>query len=98
MIFKLDEMQEKKLAEWKKEQNKKVSDMQDEIEAAALALAEAGFEDCNIPSCRMKGEAYYGVCGGGYSYVFTPNSLGMGISVSNTITGEEIDLTDYENW
>lgn len=97
MIFKLDEKQEKELAEWKKVQNKKVAGMQDEIAFAAKALSEAGFEDI-APSIRMKGEAYYGACGGGYSYIFTPTSLGMGISVMNTLTGDEINLTNYDAW
>lgn len=41
---------------------------------------------------------YYGACGGGFSFTFTPTSLGVGVKVTNNITKETIDLTDYENW
>lgn len=92
MKFKLDEKQVEKLIVWKKEQNKKVAEKQDEAEEIAAKNKEY------IPSFRMKREAYYGACGGGYEYIFAPCSLGMGVSVRNTITGEEINLSDYENW
>lgn len=86
MKFELDEKQVEKLNVWKKEQNKKV------------AVAQDKYGDKDLPSFRMEGEAYYGACGGGYEYIFTPCSLGVGITVRNIITGEEINLTDYENW
>jgi len=44
------------------------------------------------------GQAYYGACGGGYTYSFTPTSLGVIIVVKNGVTGEEIDLSHTEEW
>jgi hypothetical protein len=43
-------------------------------------------------------EHHYGCIGGGYSYIFTPTSLGVVVRVKNNLTKEEIDLTDYEAW
>ena len=44
------------------------------------------------------GEAYYGACGGAYTYSFTPISIGLVTKVKNECTGDVIDLTDYEDW
>lgn len=38
------------------------------------------------------------VDGGCYSYMFFPTTLGTVVKVKNEMTGEEIDLTDYESW
>jgi hypothetical protein len=39
-----------------------------------------------------------GAIGGSYTYSFTPTTLGVVVKVKNNANGEEIDLTDYENW
>ena len=39
-----------------------------------------------------------GAAGGIYTYSFTPTGLGMVISVTNGITKETINLTDYNEW
>ena len=44
------------------------------------------------------GEPYYGACGGSLTYMFTPTSLGLCVSVRHAITNEEINLTNYEEW
>jgi hypothetical protein len=41
---------------------------------------------------------YYGMVGGAYRYIFTPNSLGVSIIVENEVTGDRIDLSEYELW
>jgi len=41
---------------------------------------------------------YYGTSGGGYTYSFTPTGLGVVAKVKNEITGNVIDLTDYNSW
>lgn len=43
-------------------------------------------------------EPYYGAIGGGLTYSFTPTALGTVVKVKEAITGEEIDLTDYDEW
>lgn len=41
---------------------------------------------------------YYGAIGGGITFTFTPNGIGMYCRVTEAITGESIDLSDYDNW
>lgn len=43
-------------------------------------------------------EPYYGAIGGGITYSFTQTSLGVILVVKETITGETLNLTDYESW
>ena len=40
---------------------------------------------------------YYGAAGGGYSFIFTPTGLGDIVKVRRD-DGEELDLTDMDNW
>lgn len=40
----------------------------------------------------------YGACGGAYTYLITPTSIGVVIKVKNCVTDEIIDLSDYEDW
>ena len=46
------------------------------------------------------GEAlpYYGPTGGAYKYSFIPTSVGIVIKVENVVSGDIIDLSDYEDW
>jgi hypothetical protein len=46
---------------------------------------------------RLNGP-YYGACAGAYTYSFTPTTLGCVVKVTNGLTKEEIDLTDYDWW
>jgi len=55
-------------------------------------------QDAKIAKNQGKDSAYYGCIGGGYSYMFTPTTLGCAIVVKNNITKEEINLTDYDSW
>ena len=41
---------------------------------------------------------YLGAIGGTYTFSFTPTTLGTVIVVKNNSNGEEIDLTEYEDW
>lgn len=43
-------------------------------------------------------EHHYGASGGAYSYTFTPTTLGVAVVVTNNLTKESIDLTDWEDW
>jgi hypothetical protein len=33
-----------------------------------------------------------------YQFSFTPTGLGDAVTVTNLITGEELNLTDYDSW
>lgn len=45
--------------------------------------------------CRLKN--HQGAIGGRMTYCFTPTSLGV-VTKCVCACGEEIDVTDYENW
>jgi hypothetical protein len=47
---------------------------------------------------RMFGSPYYGAIGGGLTYEFTPTGIGVIVKVRESVTGEELDLTNYEEW
>jgi len=47
---------------------------------------------------KTRREKYEGCSGGRYVYTFCPTLLGDVVKVRDDITGEEIDLTDYESW
>lgn len=39
-----------------------------------------------------------GTIGGSYTFSFTPTSLGVVMKVKNNANGEEIDISEYEDW
>jgi len=41
---------------------------------------------------------YYGAIGGGFTYHFTPTSLGVIVTIENCVTKTVLDLTDYDSW
>lgn len=43
-------------------------------------------------------EVYYGVIEEGYVFTFYPTSVVNIVKIKNTLTRDEIDLTDYDNW
>lgn len=43
-------------------------------------------------------EPYYGATGGGVTYSFIPTSLGTIITVKETITGKELNVSDACDW
>ena len=47
---------------------------------------------------KKQDKPYAGPTGGQFSYIFTPTTIGCVIKVVNHFTGEECDVTDYENW
>lgn len=55
-------------------------------------------QDRKVAERQGKSKAYYGACGGALTYEFTPTTLGLCIVVRNGVTGESINLTDYDNW
>lgn len=73
---------------WKKEIDKKIIASQKETMSASdfELLTDNG------------NYVYYGAIGGGLTYSFSINSLGTVVTVKEAVTGEVLDLTDYENW
>ena len=36
--------------------------------------------------------------GGSYKWVFSPTGIGMALTIQNAVTGDEIDLSEYDRW
>lgn len=51
-----------------------------------------------VDMLSARGKVYTGVTGGNLSFTFVPTTLGTVIRVRDSITGAEIDLSDYDNW
>ncbi len=41
---------------------------------------------------------YYGAAGGVFTYEFTPTNLGTVIVIKDGLSGEFLDITDYDMW
>lgn len=87
-MFALDKAQSEKLAAWSKEQDAKALELQ-----RSLIFPD----EFHQPTSGGK-HPYVGAIGGAYTYSFTPTSLSTVIKVTNGLTGETIDLTDYAAW
>lgn len=72
------------------EESERIRAWQQEIDAKVMKQQKG--TDMEFP-----GGAYYGANGGGYTYSFTPTSLGTVVKVINDLTGDVLDITDY-NW
>lgn len=85
MRFEIDRQQQEKLAVWIAEQDRRIQEDQQKS------------EDENVRRLSQDG-AYYGAIAGAYTFSFTPTTLGTALIVSNCVTKEEINLTDYDSW
>jgi hypothetical protein len=86
--FTLSLKQEQKLNVWLEEQEKIL------LQKQKPSMSESDWKDLT-----SDGEyPYCGAIGGGIQYIFNPTSIGVGVRVKYLPTGEEIDLTDYDEW
>ncbi len=83
----LDEVQLAKLNKWLAEVTKKIDEKHRRGDMRVIA-----------ERFKSKGEVYAGSIGGNLTFSVTPTNLGTGFRVSESITGEKIDLSDYDNW
>lgn len=91
-LLKIDEKYYKQYKEWSKEQNKKGIEMQKE-----LVKKDDPFYS-SYKCCWDMGFPYAGTIGGEETIEITPTSVGEVIVIKNSITREELDITDYESW
>ena len=90
MKFELNAVQIEKLGSWIKEQNNK-----------AIEKQKANPPNINeqlLQEMWNSGFPYTGAVGGDLEYTFTPTSIGVIAVVKHIITGEELDLTEYNLW
>ena len=67
-----------------------------EQRAAAMQVERAKVKGWNFPYPRPL--PYHGAIGGELTFTFTPNGIGCHCKVTEVITGESIDLSDYSDW
>jgi hypothetical protein len=89
-LFNISEEQQAKLDIWVIQQNQ-------------ISILKQKANPPNVPrsileSCWEGGFPYGGAVGGNLTYSFTPTSLGVVATVTDVLTGNTIDLTDYLDW
>lgn len=55
-------------------------------------------QDAKVKEATREDRPIYGAVGGGYTYHLTPNNIGCVVIVTNNVTKETIDVTDYDSW
>lgn len=92
MKFELTEAEVARVRAWSAEQDAVV------VERQRKEIAEGKRKNAFAAALNAEGIAYYGVIGGALTYSFTPNSIGVVITVKHAATSAVLDLTDYEKW
>eukprot|EP00041_Stephanoeca_diplocostata_P019789 m.430566 g.430566 ORF g.430566 m.430566 type:complete len:80 (+) comp21397_c1_seq2:280-519(+) len=69
-----------------------------EQEAKLQPWIEEQDKKCAEQQGNPGGRPNYGAIGGAYTYSFSPTSLGVVVTVKNSVTNESIDLSDYDDW
>jgi hypothetical protein len=100
LIFTLDEAQTGRYYQWRQEIETRV--FQHQI-TTGTTLQGTPLDPDMLTMLRdiaAAGEVqpYYGSIAGAYTFRFTPTSLGVAVTVRNSETGDEINLSDYDSW
>jgi len=100
-VFRLSESQLARLKRWMLEIDTKLATNQSEtgklfygknkLSPRIIRLIRESIE-------RGEPAPYYGASGGAYEYSFVPTSIGTVIKVKNVVSGDIIDLSEYEDW
>ena len=89
LTFTLSDEEEEKVDAWLKEVN---------LRAVAKQKEEIENPGEHFLFCWENGVPYTGTIGGGVTYSFTATGLGYIVTVQEAITGEKLDITDYDMW
>lgn len=52
-------------------------------------------QDVKVAQLQKSKYPQYGAIGGGFRFSFTPTSIGMIITVENSVTKDELDLSEF---
>lgn len=74
-----------------------INDWYNSLKPEILAIQNASTSSSSN-STLTKDEPYYGAIGGGLSYCFTPTGLGNLVSVTESITGKTLNVSDALGW
>jgi len=92
--FDLSAKESQKFVEWREAVNKRAAEKQ----LAASAKRGDGSLSETKRLQKMSRGPYTGAIGGSMTFSFTPTTLGTIASVKESITGEELTLTDFGDW
>jgi len=92
--FNLSAAESQKFVEWREAVNKRAAEKQ--LEASAKRGADALSETKRLQ--KMSRGPYTGAIGGSVTFSFTPTTIGTVAKVKESITGEELVLTDFSDW
>ena len=92
ITFTLTDEEEQKVKTWLKQVYVKAIDEQKQ-----KIFSSHEFYD-TYKMCWDLGYPYTGAIGGGLTYSFTPTSLGIVVTVEESLTNEKLDLTDFDSW
>ena len=100
IVFRIPKSQSARLRQWISEIDTKVATNQIETGKDFAGNELHSHTILHIRKSIERGEPlpYYGVSDGAYEYSFVPTSIGIVIKVKNLVSGDIIDLTDYEDW
>lgn len=88
MKFEILEKDKKSISEW----IKKADNIAIEKQKKEFTKEEYDFYTKGL------GFPYTGIIGGNITYSFTPTGLGVITKITHKLTGEVLDLTDYDSW
>lgn len=92
IIFKVSAAQLEKRRQWRRQLEERIAREQLEKGKLSESVAEV------LKASLERGEpcAYYGAIGGAYNDIFQPTPNGLIYKVKNSVSGDEIDLTDFD--
>ncbi|MEA5521232.1 hypothetical protein [Limnoraphis robusta] len=101
IVFEIREKQCDEYLKWRKKIDIKI--ISQEIEEGRRLCDGKVLDKTQIDSRKKqlitgKIKVYYGVVEQGYIFTCIPTPIINIVRVKNSLTGDEIDLTDYENW
>lgn len=101
LVFEIDEDQFQKYLQWRQEIEERI--VMKELESGYRLLDGEKLNQKEMRQMRKslkqkKAKAYYGIIEDGYIFSFQPNQLGVVVTVRNTLTGDELNLTNFDNW
>jgi hypothetical protein len=92
LIFKVCNIQLEKRRQWRRQLEERIAKKQIEEGKFTESITKV------IEASLERGEpcAYYGAIGGAYNDIFQPTPNGLIYKVKNSVSGDEIDLTDFD--
>lgn len=87
--FELTQSEQQQIDKW----------LQDEVYPEAIEMDRQRLSPEDFDDLTLGGRyPYNGAIGGSLTYHFTPTSLGVVKKITDSKTGKELDLTDYDSW